>query len=110
MLIQIFGKNGIGFSRRLLKQLGIFNFDLSKVSTAFTFLLEKMLISEIGVFLLPKMLMTDKKNTHYCKCNTFFCSVQNLKLKFNKYLSLSYFPDLFLFSTFIEIKIKYQMF
>jgi len=63
MLKQIFGKNGIGLSIRFLKLLGIFSFYLRKVATTFTFLSENMLNSKIGVFLLHKILMTDKK-TH----------------------------------------------
>jgi len=66
------GKNRIGFLKHFLKLLGIFNFDLPKVPAAFTFLSEKMLISKIGVFLFPRMLIIDKKNTQHWKCNIFF--------------------------------------
>lgn len=57
------------FFCRFLKLLGVSDFDFSQVPTGFIFLSKIILISQIRIFLLPKMLMTDRKNTHYCKIN-----------------------------------------
>ena len=64
--IPIFLKFFFRLSRKHQTLLAIFDFFIPNTPTSFTFLLENILKSKIGAFLLPQMLMTEKQNTHRC--------------------------------------------